>query len=81
MLKGMPTKRPPFQPRPLPPAAQQKVAQVASAAAQQVGVDPGSPEMKALLALSQSVIERIVWEVVPDLAEAIIRENMDQFRE
>ena len=30
----------------------------------------------ALLKLSAEVVERIVWEVVPDLAEQIIRENL-----
>ena len=39
---------------------------------------PPSPEMRALLALSRDVVERVVWEVVPDLAESIIRENLDQ---
>jgi len=28
------------------------------------------------LKLSTEVVERIVWEVVPDLAEQIIRENL-----
>jgi hypothetical protein len=26
--------------------------------------------------LSAEVVERIVWEIVPELAEAIIRENL-----
>ena len=40
------------------------------------GLEPGSPELIALLKLSTEVVERIVWEVVPELAEAIIRENL-----
>lgn len=35
-----------------------------------------SPEaMKALAALSHEVVERIAWEVVPELAESILREQ------
>ena len=46
--------------------------------ARDAGLDPDGPEMRALLALSKDVVERVVWEVVPDLAETIIRENLDQ---
>ena len=34
-----------------------------------------------LLALSREVIERVVWEVVPDLAETIIREELRRLTE
>ncbi len=30
----------------------------------------------AVLALSREVVERVVWEVVPQLAEAIIKEEI-----
>jgi endonuclease III len=30
----------------------------------------------AVLALSREVVERVVWEVVPDLAEALIKEEI-----
>ncbi|MCX4245851.1 response regulator transcription factor [Paraliomyxa miuraensis] len=43
------------------------------AAASSGGVDPRVAE--AIASLSREVIERIVWEVVPDLAESIIREQ------
>jgi hypothetical protein len=33
---------------------------------------------EALAKASREVIERIVWEVVPQLAENIIREHLDQ---
>jgi CheY-like chemotaxis protein len=33
-------------------------------------------QVAGVLALSREVIERVVWEVVPDLAEAIIREEL-----
>jgi hypothetical protein len=37
------------------------------------GLDPKA--VQALLKLSRDVIEQVVWEVVPDLAEHIIKEN------
>lgn len=52
------------------------VARGTAAVAQEAGLDPAGPEMRALLALSVDVVERIVWEVVPELAELIIRENL-----
>jgi CheY-like chemotaxis protein len=44
----------------------------------EVGLDPNGPEILAIARISAEVIERVVWEVVPDLAEAIIRENLDR---
>ncbi len=35
-----------------------------------------SDQVEAVLGLSREVIERVVWEVVPDLAEVIIREEI-----
>ncbi|MBT8493709.1 MAG: hypothetical protein KJO07_11670, partial [Deltaproteobacteria bacterium] len=59
-------------------AAVAAVPAAAAEAAQQAGLDPNGPEMQALVKLSTDVIERVVWEVVPDLAETIIRENLDK---
>jgi hypothetical protein len=36
------------------------------------------PEYEAIANLSREIIEQVVWEVVPDLAEAIIREHMEK---
>jgi CheY-like chemotaxis protein len=48
-------------------------------------VKPGEPYepgvYDAIAKLSREVIERIVWEVVPDLAERIIREELDRLVE
>jgi CheY-like chemotaxis protein len=68
MISGTPTKRSQLVERTL--------AKMAARLAEASGLDPGSPELLALLKLSTEVIERIVWEVVPDLAEQIIRENL-----
>ena len=36
---------------------------------------------EALATVSREVIQRIVWEVVPDLAEALIKEEIRKIRE
>jgi CheY-like chemotaxis protein len=38
------------------------------------------PEYAAIAKLSREIIEQVVWEVVPELAEAIIRERLDRER-
>jgi CheY-like chemotaxis protein len=68
MVAGTPTKRSALVERTL--------AKMAARLAEAAGLEPGSPELVALLKLSTEVVERIVWEVVPDLAEQIIRENL-----
>jgi hypothetical protein len=39
-----------------------------------LGLNPA--QVEAVLALSREVVERVVWEVVPQLAEAIIKEEI-----
>jgi CheY-like chemotaxis protein len=68
MVSGTPTKRSAIVERTL--------AKMASQLAAAAGLEPGSPELLALLKLSAEIVERVVWEVVPDLAEQIIRENL-----
>ena len=47
-------------------------------AAQARGMDPRGVEYDAIAKLSREIIEQIAWEVVPELAEIIIRENLDR---
>ena len=68
MVSGTPTKRSAIVERTL--------AKMAARLAEASGLEPGSPELLALLKLSAEVVERVVWEVVPELAEQIIRENL-----
>jgi CheY-like chemotaxis protein len=68
MISGTPSKRSALVERTL--------AKMAAQLAEASGLSPGSPELLALLKLSTEVVERIVWEVVPELAEQIIRENL-----
>ena len=70
MISGNPTKRSALVERTL-----QKMA---ARLAETSGLEPGSPELTALLKLSAEVVERVVWEVVPELAETIIRENLQE---
>jgi hypothetical protein len=71
----------------VPPAAttghQPEAAVVQGGAGVIVGrvtaADGGEAALRdALSAASREVIERVVWEVVPQLAETIIRENLDR---
>lgn len=56
-------------------------AAVSSAVDQRLAaVAARGPEYEAIAKLSRDVIERIVWEVVPELAEAIIREELQKRR-
>jgi CheY-like chemotaxis protein len=70
MVSATPTKRSALVERTL--------AKMAARLAEASGLEPGSPELLALLKLSTEVVERVVWEVVPELAEQIIRENLEQ---
>jgi hypothetical protein len=55
-----------------PPAAVQKVAQeVAAGAASALGAGPLNDE-------ARQIIERIAWEVVPELAETIIKAHLEE---
>jgi len=77
---------------PLPPAAAPKPPVAAPAAVQAIrtaGAEaaarvvsrvPGltDEQATAILALTEDVIEKVVWEVVPDLAETIIREKIEK---
>jgi hypothetical protein len=40
----------------------------------ELGLSP--QQVEAVLALSRELVERVVWEVVPALAEAIIKEEI-----
>jgi CheY-like chemotaxis protein len=68
MIKGTPQRRLRLVP----------ISEVAAQVAGEHGLDLDSPEMQALVKLSREVVERIVWEVVPDLAEIIIKQNLDR---
>jgi CheY-like chemotaxis protein len=70
MISGTPTKRSALVERTL--------AKMAARLAEATGLEPNSPELLALLKLSTEVVERVVWEVVPELAEQIIRENLHE---
>ena len=69
MVSGLPTKR--------SAVVDLTLAKMGERLAELSGLTPGSPELTALVKLSSEVVERIVWEIVPELAETIIREHVD----
>lgn len=78
------TPAPPVAPAPAAPAmASAAVAAVSSPLAQSIdqklaAISAKGPEYEAIARLSREVIEQVVWEVVPELAEAIIREHLQK---
>jgi CheY-like chemotaxis protein len=68
-------------PTPPEPAAAALVAEAAESAASHVlgkaaGLGLTPDQAAAITKLTREVVERVVWEVVPDLAETIIREEI-----
>ena len=69
---GMPVVAPAGAPAPL-------VAAVSSAIDQKVAaIAARGREYEAIAKLSREIIEQVVWEVVPELAEVIIRQELDR---
>jgi len=76
-----PPQRPPAAPGPkaAPPAMPMAAAATASGvdlARKLDGLGLTPDQVQGVLALSRDVIERVVWEVVPDLAETLIKEEI-----
>jgi hypothetical protein len=59
----------------VPPAAIQPVV-AATVDQTMAALAAKGPEYEAIAKLSREIIEKIVWEVVPELAEAILREQI-----
>ena len=79
---GLPIVPPPAaRPAPAPSPAASPAAAVAAIANGQLAGKLGdlgltAQQADAVLALSREVVERVVWEVVPQLAEALIKEEI-----
>jgi hypothetical protein len=66
----------PFAPAAPSPAA---AAVVSNVVAQKMSaLAARGPEYEAIAKLSKEIIEQVVWEIVPELAEAIIRQEVDR---
>ena len=66
-------------PPPVPAAATPAAAATASDSALAGSLDAlglSKEQVEAVLALSRDVVEKVVWEVVPELAETMIREEL-----
>ena len=63
-------------PTPVPPS----VSSVVSSAVDRkmAALESRGPEYAAIAKLSREIIEQVVWEVVPELAEMIIRQEIDR---
>lgn len=72
---------PPPRPAPVEAAVKREAAAAAADVAERLGGGLTPEQVEAVRALTAEVVERIVWEVVPDLAEAIIREHIDKLLE
>jgi len=73
----------PAAPVPQAPASSIQGAVAQSAVSQSIdqklaAISAKGPEYEAIAKLSREIIEQVVWEVVPELAEAIIREHMEK---
>jgi CheY-like chemotaxis protein len=76
-----PSAPPPHAPAPhAPPPHAPAHAPMVSAVAERAVADLSArgPEYEAIAQMSREVIERIAWEIVPELAETIIREQLDR---
>jgi CheY-like chemotaxis protein len=59
--------------------AAQAAAAVASRVAEKMAaISARGPEYEAIARLSREIIEKIAWEIVPELAEAIVREELQK---
>ena len=63
--------------KPAPPSAAEAASAASANLAERLkALDLTAHQIQAVLALSREVVEQVVWEVVPDLAETIIREEI-----
>lgn len=66
---------------PQPPAAPAPAAPAPEKASASTDTEAEVAALRAALAsASREVIERVVWEVVPELAETILREQIEKWR-
>ena len=62
-----------------PPPVAAAVAAVTDKIEQKVAaIAERGPEYEAIAKLSREIIEQVVWEVVPELAETIVRQAVDR---
>ncbi len=73
-----PTPPPTLAPPAMAPAPVSALASTSASAVDQTmaAIAAKGPEYEAIAKLSREIIEKIVWEVVPELAEAILREQI-----
>lgn len=67
-------------PPPLPPVAEALPTPAIQAVAATIGAFDEAQVKELLASLSREIIEKIVWEVVPDLAETLIKEEIRKLK-
>jgi hypothetical protein len=88
MPKPEPAAPPPAPPQPAAPLSpvQKEMSPLVAAVTERATAEvdreiaAAGGDVQQLKALSRDVIEKIAWEVVPDLAEAILKENVDKLK-
>jgi CheY-like chemotaxis protein len=80
VTRRVPTPVPPEALAPPASASSPALAAIVSSAVDQkvAALAAHGPEYEAIAKLSREIIEQVVWEVVPELAEAIIRQEIDR---
>jgi hypothetical protein len=73
----------PASPAPLAPVPGNQLPELGATFAQKIdqkvaAIAARGPEYEAVARLSREIIEQVVWEVVPELAEMIIREHVER---
>lgn len=68
----------PAKPAPVAPAAAAATAPGAPLSQKLDALGLSAEQVEGVLALSREVIEQVVWEVVPDMAETLIREEIQR---
>ena len=63
----------------VPPVSAKLAEKVSDKLTQKMAeVSARGPEYEAIAKLSREIIEQVVWEVVPELAEVMIREHIER---
>lgn len=60
----------------MPARAAPAIAATNGMAAKLDGLGLSREQVESILALTREVVEQVVWEVVPDLAEQLIKEEL-----
>ncbi len=75
-LQPAPAARPAAAPAPVARPAAAVAAATSDLGGKLSGLGLSKEQIEGVLSLSREIIEQVVWEVVPDLAEQLIKEEI-----